>query len=25
MNFFNDTAGQAWLDSHKDIVPGKKY
>jgi hypothetical protein len=25
MDFFNDTAGQAWLDNHKDIAPGQKY
>ncbi len=24
MDFFNDTAGQAWLDNHKDVVPGQK-
>lgn len=25
MDFFNDQAGLAWLDNHKDIVPGQKY
>jgi hypothetical protein len=25
MDFFSDTAGQAWLDNHKDIPPGQRY
>ncbi|MDI1249791.1 MAG: hypothetical protein PSV13_13080 [Lacunisphaera sp.] len=25
MDFFNDTAGLAWLDNHQDIAPGQKY